>query len=102
MVIGRVAHMLTAVAAVGTVTASVLGGAGATAAAQSWTADPPGCWGPSGFDPDCLGPGPYGHGQWGPWMMDPATTGPGPMTDPGDAGPGPMGPAMMVPVYRTD
>lgn len=105
MVIGRAAHVLTALAAVGSVAVSVLGSAGATAApaaAQSWTADPPGCWGPSGFDPDCLGPGPYGHGQWGPWMMGPAMTGPGPMTDPGDAGPDPMGPSMMVPGYRAD
>ena len=36
-----------------------------------WAEEPPGCWGPNGVDPDCLGPGPYGHGQWGP------TPGPG-------------------------
>lgn len=43
-------------------------------------AEPPGCWGPHGVDPDCLGPGPYGHGEWGP---DSATVAPGAMIVPG-------------------
>ncbi len=52
-------------------------------------AEPPGCWGPAGVDSDCLGPGPYGHGQWGP---EPGTMGPGPMIVPDPSGPAWAGP----------
>lgn len=97
MVIGRAAHMLTVLAAVGSVTASLLGGTAATVSAQSLAEEPPGCWGPNGVDPDCLGPGPYGHGEWGP---PPATSGPGPMVNPGYPDPESPGPAVTASGYR--
>lgn len=56
-----------------------------TPVSGSLVAEPPGCWGPNGVDPDCLGPGPYGHGQWGP---GPGTAAPGAMVGPGNSGPG--------------
>lgn len=65
-VVGPSAFVAAALVLAGTVAMPVAQISGAPGGLQSLVAEPPGCWGPHGVDPDCLGPGPYGHGEWGP------------------------------------
>ncbi|SDZ96598.1 hypothetical protein SAMN04488580_101349 [Mycobacterium sp. 283mftsu] len=85
-VIGPTVSVAAVLAIAGAVVVPVTQISGAPGGFESMVAEPPGCWGPHGVDPDCLGPGPYGHGEWGPGS---GTVASGATPVPGDPSPGP-------------